>query len=45
MRHIKSVHKKQQSVDNSNPSGQSRDIDKGQHVLVCKDEMEEVVFD
>jgi KRAB domain-containing zinc finger protein len=35
MRHINSVHKKQQSVDNANPSAQGRKIVKEQHALVC----------
>jgi len=45
MRHINSVHKKQPSVKNANPFGQSQKIVKEQLGLVCKDETEEVVFD
>jgi len=45
MRHIKSVHTKQQSVDNSKSSGQEIKIAEEHQELVCKDEIEEVVFD
>jgi hypothetical protein len=45
MRHLKSVHTKQQSVDNSKSSGQEIKIAEEHQELVCKDEIEEVVFD
>jgi KRAB domain-containing zinc finger protein len=45
MRHIKIVHTKQQSVDNSKSSGQELKIAEEHQELVCKDEIEEAIFD